>query len=99
MLPEKVPDEVVGATALANNAILIAVDPDFKRLAQRFGISRGSDRFAQLNLIWLCCDEVMAAKRLEQAMSLIEHEWSVSGAKRARRLWVDVAPHFLRSNR
>lgn len=98
-LPESVPDDVVGATALANDAVLVVVDADYKRLAKRFGVSHGSLRFARLNLIWLCCNEVLASKRLEQAIGLIEHEWLVSDVKASRRLWIDVAPHFLRSNR
>lgn len=98
-LAEKTPDDVVCATALANEAILVAIDQDMKRLAQRFGIGRGSTRFARLSLIWLCCNETLAAKRLQQALSFIEHEWNVSEEKTARRLWVDIGPHFLRTNR
>lgn len=98
-LPEKTSDSVVCATALANDAILVAIDGDMKQFPKRFGISGGSDRFARLNIIRICCDEVLASKRLEQAMSLIEHEWSVSEKKVARRLWIDIAPHHLKSNR
>jgi hypothetical protein len=32
-------------------------------------------------------------------MTLIEHEWDVSEEKVARRLWVDVGPHHIRTNR
>jgi predicted nuclease of predicted toxin-antitoxin system len=98
-LPEKSTDSVVCATALANDAILVAIDGDMKTIAKRFGISHGSDRFARLSIIRLCCNEVMAAKRLEQAMSFIEHEWAVSEEKAARKLWIEIGPHFLRSNR
>jgi predicted nuclease of predicted toxin-antitoxin system len=98
-LPEKSTDAVVCATALANDAILVAIDGDMKTFAKRFGISQGSTRFARLSIIRLCCNEVLASKRLEHAMSFIEHEWSVSEEKAARRLWVEIGPHFLRSNR
>ena len=98
-LPEKTSDEVVCATALANDAILIALDADMKSLAKRFGISRGSDRFARLSLIRICCNEVLASKRINHAMTFIEHEWTFSAGKTARRLWVDIGPHFLMSNR
>lgn len=98
-LPEKSTDAVVCATALANDAILVAIDGDMKTFAKRFGISHGSDRFARLNIIRLCCNEVLAAKRLGQAMSFIEHEWAISEEKSARRLWVEIGPHFIRSNR
>jgi predicted nuclease of predicted toxin-antitoxin system len=99
VLPEKVADDVVCSTALANEAILVAVDADMKQFAKRFGISHGSSRFDRLSLVRLCCNEVLASKRLDQAMSLIEHEWTFSDEKVARRLWVDIGSHWLRSNR
>jgi predicted nuclease of predicted toxin-antitoxin system len=98
-LPEKVADDVVCSTALANDAILVAMDADMKQFAKRFGISQGSTRFDRLNLIRLCCSEVLAAKRADQAMSLIEHEWNFTGEKASRRLWVEIGPHHLRTNR
>lgn len=97
-LPDGTADAVVCSTALANGAILVAIDRDMKQLSKRFGIG-SSDRFARLSLIFLCCNETLAAKRLQQAMSFIEHEWNVSEEKAARRLWVDIGPHFLRTNR
>ena len=45
------------------------------------------------------CNEVMAAKRLDQAMSFIEHERKFACEKAARRTWVDVEPHKLVSYR
>jgi predicted nuclease of predicted toxin-antitoxin system len=98
-LPERTSDLVVCATALANQAILVAIDADMKTFAKRFGISHGSERFARLNLIRICCNEVLAAKRLEQAMSFIINEWAVSNGKVARRLWVEIGPHSLKTNR
>jgi hypothetical protein len=99
VLPEKTADDIVCATALANDAILVAMDGDMKQFPKRFGISQGSSRFDRLSLIRLCCNEVLAAKRLDQAISLIEHEWTFSGAKSSRRLWIEVGAHHLRSNR
>jgi hypothetical protein len=86
-------------TGSANMRVLVAIDGDMKQLAKRFGISSGSERFKRLSILRLCCNEVLAAKRLQQAMTLIEHEWNISKEKAARRLWVDIGPHFLRSNR
>jgi predicted nuclease of predicted toxin-antitoxin system len=65
-LPEGEPDTVVCATALANDAILVAIDGDMKQLARRFGQSVKSERFKRLSVIRLCCNEVLA-KRLGQA--------------------------------
>jgi hypothetical protein len=92
-LPEKSTDAVVCATALA---ILVAIDGDMKTFAKRFGISQGSTRFARLNIVRLCCNEVMSAKRLEQAMSFVEHEWAISEKKKASRLWVEIGPHSVK---
>jgi len=98
-LPDKTADPVVCATALANEAILVAIDSDMKQFPRKFGISRSGDRFARLSIIRICCNEVLAPKRIGQAMSFIEHEWNVSEEKVARRLWVEIGPHHLRSNR
>ncbi len=99
VLAEKTPDDVVATTALQNDAILVAIDPDMKSFPKRFWISHGSSRFANLNIIRICCNETQAEHRISQAMSLIEHEWSVSEEKAARRLWVEIGPRHIRTNR
>lgn len=99
VLREGVADEVVAATAIENAAILVAHDNDMKRLARRYGEAAHNTRFGRLHLIRLCCPEPQAASRAEQAMSLIQHEWTFASQKAARRLWVDVGPHFIRTHR
>lgn len=91
------PDVLVCAVAQANEAILVAFDNDMRQVARRYGV--GSERFKKLNLIKFDCPEPMAAKRLEHAMSFVEHEWSVSIQKVARRLHVEIGTHVLRSFR
>lgn len=98
-LPEKTPDEAVCATALANDAILVAIDGDMKQLAKRYGVTPKGNRFDSLNIIRLACNEVLASKRLKQSMTLILHEWQFCLEKPARRLWVDVMPHQIRTHR
>jgi predicted nuclease of predicted toxin-antitoxin system len=92
-------DEVVCATAVHNEAILVAIDADMKRLAKAYGVTPSGDRFDRLSIIRLCCNEVLAVKRLEHALTLIEHEWAFAQAKKSRRMWVDVGPHFIRTHR
>jgi predicted nuclease of predicted toxin-antitoxin system len=92
-------DDVVAATAILNNAILVAVDADMKRLVRRFGSPNNSERYKRLHLIFLSCDQVLAAKRLDHAMSFVEGEWAVTCEKAARRLWLDIGPHRLTSYR
>lgn len=90
-------DLLVCAGAQANEAILVAFDNDMKQVAKRYGM--GHDRFSRLNLIKFSCPEPMAHKRLNFAMSFIEHEWKISDAKTARRLYVEIGKHFLKSYR
>ena len=92
-----VSDPLVCAAAQANDAILVAYDKDMKKIARRRGV--GAGRFARLSLIHLRCPEPTAASRIEQAMSFIEHEWSVSPTPDLRRLYVEVGAGFLRTNR
>lgn len=99
VLPDKTADKAVCATALANDVILVAIDADMKQMAKRYGVTPKGHRFDALSVIRLCCNEVLAAKRVRQAMSLIEHEWAFSKQKPTRRLWVDVGAHHIRSNR
>jgi len=99
VLPEQTADEVVCATALANDSVLVAIDGDMKQMAKRYGITPQGERFDRLCIIRLCCNEVLAAKRLEQAISLINHEWTFTQGKAARRMWVDICPHQLRTHR
>lgn len=94
-----VKDEVVCEAALRNNAILIALDGDMKEFARKYSVTPRSDRFNKLNIIRLCCNEVMAAKRLEQAFTLIEHEWKFTETITARRLWIDLHKDYIRTHR
>jgi predicted nuclease of predicted toxin-antitoxin system len=99
VLPQGAPDEVVCAAALTNDAILIAVDGDMKRLAKRYGTTPENTRFARLSLIRIGCNGALSAQRVDQAMTLIEHEWGFTAAKAARRLWIDIGPHNIRTLR
>jgi hypothetical protein len=92
-------DELVAVTAILNEAILIAVDRDMRRIVRRFGAARDGGRFERLNLIWVACDPVMATRRLSHAMSFIEHEWAIACELVARRMWVNIENHKLTTYR
>lgn len=81
-----------------NEAILVALDADMRKLARRRGV--GKNRFRRLSLIKLSCRESRAAERVRLAMSLIEHEWQV-GIQQAsdRRLFVEIGDSFIRTER
>lgn len=99
VLEDGTPDHVVCATAIANEAVLVAVDADMERLTKRWGSTPETARFKHLSLIRVGCNGPMASKRVDQAMDLIELEWSYSQGKVARRLWVDVSAHFIKTHR
>jgi predicted nuclease of predicted toxin-antitoxin system len=92
------PDEVVCTMSEENEAILVALDADMRKLARRRGV--GKNRFRRLSLIKLSCRESRAAERVRLAMSLIEHEWQV-GIQQAsdRRLFVEIGDSFIRTER
>ena len=90
-------DELVCAAAEANAALLVAFDNDMKQAARRQGI--GSTRFKRLNLLKFTCSEPMAARRLAEAMSLIEHEWTHAEQATGRRVYVEISTHVLRTFR
>jgi predicted nuclease of predicted toxin-antitoxin system len=96
-LPEKTADIVVAKTAMVNDAVLVAIDRDMRQLAKRTGLE--ANRFKRLNPIQIKCNETLAAKRIEQMMSLIMHEWEVSTKKQASRMWIEIGSHHVRSQR
>jgi len=90
-------DHLVCAIADINDAILIALDGDMKRIAQGHGV--GSAKFLRLGLIKLSCFEPDAANRVRYAMSLIEHEWIVTEGAEGRRVFVEISDKVIRSFR
>lgn len=90
-------DHLVCEIAQINEAILVAIDGDMRRLAQGHGI--GAKRFRRLSLIKLSCRETRAAKRVVEAMSLIEHEWAHRVAHGNRRLFIEISDDVIRSFR
>ncbi len=90
-------DQLVCAIAEANNAVLVALDGDMKKLARQYGV--GSARFRRLSLIKLSCRETKASSRVGSGMSLVEHEWTLSAGKLARRIFIEMGSDFIRTHR
>lgn len=93
------PDSLVAAVSEANDAILVTMDGDFKSIASRYGIGRS--RYRRLSLIrFEKCRESLAARRLGEAMSLIEHEWEIAGKLGTdRRMFVVITSSTIRTHR
>ena len=99
LLPEGSPDELVCRTAVLEDAILVAVDRDMRRIARPYGTPGDIASPRTLDLVSLLCAEWQASSRITQAMTFIENEWRFRESKRARRLWIDIGLHFLRTHR
>ena len=91
------PDPLVATISMENDAILVALDGDMRKLAQRRGV--GQRRYRRLSLIKLSCRETIAARRVASAMSLIEHEWTLGETSASRRIFVEIGDSFIRTFR
>lgn len=91
-------DTLVAAVSESNNAILVTMDGDFKSIASRAGI--GSSRYRRLSLLrFEKCRESKMAERLDDAMSLVEHEWAFGSGRRDRRMFVVITNATIRTHR
>ena len=97
VLAPGVSDFRVAAAAITASAVLIAIDNDMKRIAGRYGSA--DPKYARLNLIKIGCSEPRAASRIRQAMSLTELEWRFVCEKAARRLYLEIGPHYIKTFR
>jgi predicted nuclease of predicted toxin-antitoxin system len=91
------PDPLVCAAAEANDAILVAHDGDMREHARRHGV--GQRRFRRLSLIKLSCRESQAARRVDEAMALIEAEWERSQGSDDRRIFVEIKKSVILTRR
>lgn len=92
------PDDLVALTAQENEAILVACDGDMKSMAKKYGVT--NTRYRSLSLLKLTLKKQTQAKyRVEQALSLIEHEWEYCEHKKSRRLFVDIKDQIISSMR
>lgn len=90
-------DIVVALASAENDAILISFDKDFRVIASRFAVS--NRRLRKLSRIHLRCRESDAAKRVLQAMSLIEAEWTIAQQNPSGRLFVEIQADAIKTLR
>src|SRR6266481_10105167 len=89
------PDSFVAAVAELHGAVLVSYDKDFRSLAPRIGV--GQRRFRKLSRIGFKCSEPHSARRLESALSLIEHEWSLAQSAPDKRIMIEIGPTYIRT--
>jgi predicted nuclease of predicted toxin-antitoxin system len=92
------PDPLVAAVSEMYGAVLVSHDKDYKALAPRVAIGE-RQRFRKLSRIALTCSEPQAANRINEALSLIEHEWSAAQGRSDKRILVEIGMSFIRTIR
>lgn len=90
-------DDLVASAAIANEAILVAIDKDMRTSAKRNKISL--NQYKRLSLLQLRCRETQAANRVRQALTLIEAEWNWAENKSSRRLFIEIGDSRIITNR
>nr|WP_276315882.1 DUF5615 family PIN-like protein [Paracoccus sp. pheM1] len=90
-------DDLVASAAIANDAILVAIDKDMRTSAKRNKISL--NQYKRLSLLQLRCRETQAANRVRQALTLIEAEWNWAENKSSRRLFIEIGDSRIITNR
>lgn len=96
-IPKDSPDQVVARVSEALDAVLVSYDRDFKALAPRIGV--GQRRFRKLSRVGFRCREPQAARRMEAALSLIEHEWQVAQRTVDKRIIIEIGETSIRTIR
>ena len=77
------PDQVIAVACSRSGHVLVTNDGDFRGIgaAKRLGITNREYR-TKLHRIQLRCEPPRAAKRIQEVMSLIEHEWAILDGSR-----------------
>lgn len=96
-LAKGTPDPVVCAAAESHDAVLVAADHDMKRLAKGHGITKA--RFKKMGLVRFECRKPDCAKRMDEALSLIEHELVKVQLGLCERLFVVIGEATIRTHR
>ena len=91
-------DPLVAAVAEEIGAILVSIDGDFRKIAPRIPVGSRA-RFRRLSRIALQCSEPQAAKRMQEAMTLIEHEWAIAQKSRDKRMHIVIGNSVIRTHR
>ncbi|MGH7056594.1 MAG: DUF5615 family PIN-like protein [Acetobacteraceae bacterium] len=90
-------DMLVAPVAMAREAVLLSLDRDFRKIATRLQSSQR--RLRKLSLIQLRCRESHAKRRLQESMSLIEHEYRLMLETPRARLFVELLEGCIRTYR
>lgn len=97
-MPIDSPDPMVAAVGDMEGAILVSCDHDFDAIAPR--ILKGMrSRFRRLSRLSIRCAEYHAARRVEEAMELIELEYRTAQARADKRMFIVIQTTGIKTNR
>ena len=91
-------DPLVATVTQELNAVLVSFDGDFQTIAPRVPYGQ-RNRFRKLSRIWMRSSEPDAAKRIEGSIALIESEFALAQLRSDRRMLMQIATSFLRTDR
>jgi predicted nuclease of predicted toxin-antitoxin system len=92
------PDPVVATVGDMDAAILVSCDHDFDAIAPR--ILKGMRaRFRKLSRLSIRCPEFHAARRIEEAMELIELEYRLAQSRPDKRMFIVIQTTGIKTNR
>ena len=98
IMPTDSPDPVVATVADMDGAVLVSCDRDFDSIAPR--ILKGMRaRYRKLSRIAIRCPEFHAARRVEEAMELIELEWRTAQNSADKRMFIEIQTTGFKINR
>lgn len=97
-MPIDSPDPVVATVGDMEGAVLVSCDHDFEAIAPR--ILKGMRaRFRKLSRISIRCAEYHAARRVEEAMELIELEYRTAQSRADKRMFIEIQTTGIKTNR
>ncbi|MBE3603386.1 DUF5615 family PIN-like protein [bacterium] len=98
IMPTDSPDPVVAAVADMDGAILVSCDHDFDAIAPRI-LQGMRARFRRLGRLSIRCAEYHAARRIEEAMELIELEYRTAQRRPDKRMFIVIQATGIKTNR
>lgn len=90
-------DQVVAIACAASGYVLVTHDKDFKAVAKRLSVTQR--QYSRLHRIALKCAEANGAKRIQEALTLIESEWLYAQALAGRNMVIEITEVGIRTNR
>lgn len=89
-------DPIIAVACSQSGHVLVSHDNDFRQISKRLNITQRQYQ-QSLHRIHLACPEPNSAKRISEALSLIEAEWLL--IKKGRPMVIDLRDQSIRTTR